>query len=61
MAAATPNKRDNGDDAQRARVARILRDPAAYFADARRRAHEQARRLIAEQLDTDGPTAHARP
>jgi hypothetical protein len=59
MAAATPKNCDNGDDVQRARVARILRDPVAYFADARRRAHEQARRLLDEQLDTEGPAAHA--
>ncbi len=44
----------NGDDAQRARLARLLRDPSTYFADARRQAHEQARRLLAARLDANG-------
>jgi hypothetical protein len=53
--------RNNGDDVQRARLARILRDPAGYFADARRQAHEQARRILAERLDAEDAAAHARP
>ena len=39
--------RSNGDDVQRARLARLLSDPAGYFADARRRAHEHAKRILA--------------
>jgi hypothetical protein len=46
--------KNNGDDVQRARLARLLRDPAGYFADARRRAHEQARRLLDARLDGNG-------
>src|SRR5437016_4976602 len=49
---------------QRARLARLLSDPATYFADARRHAHEQAKRLRAEgyavDVAHDGPSAMAR-
>lgn len=45
------NGRTNGDATQRARLARMLRDPSSYFADARRQAHAQARRLLASQLE----------
>lgn len=41
----------SSDEAQRARLARILGDPAAYFADARRRAHDRARELLTARLD----------
>jgi hypothetical protein len=51
----------NGDDVQRARLARLLSDPASYFADARRRAHEQARRLLAARLDEHGEPSPGRP
>jgi hypothetical protein len=44
----------NADETQRIRLARMLRDPAAYFADARREAHAQARRLLAAQLASRG-------
>jgi hypothetical protein len=44
----------NGDDVQRARLARLLRDPATYFAEARRQAHEQAKRLLAARLNAHG-------
>ena len=40
----------NGDAAQRARLARILADPRSYFAEARRSAQEEARRLLAARL-----------
>lgn len=40
----------NGDAAQRARLARILADPQGYFAEARRAAREEARRLVAARL-----------
>jgi hypothetical protein len=53
--------RSNGDDAQRARLARLLRDPDSYFADARRQAHEQARKLLAARLDADEAAAPGRP
>jgi hypothetical protein len=46
--------RHNGDEDQRARLARILRDPSTYFAHARRCAHEQARRLLDARLGADG-------
>jgi hypothetical protein len=39
-----------GDDGQRMRLAHILRDPASYYADARRQAHEHARRVLAARL-----------
>lgn len=55
------SSRSNGDDVQRARLARLLRDPDTYFAEARRRAHEQARRLLAARLDADGTAAPGRP
>jgi hypothetical protein len=55
------NIRSNGDDAQRARLARLLRDPVAYFADARRQAHEQARQLLDARLDSEGSPAAGRP
>ncbi|HYH33394.1 MAG TPA: hypothetical protein VD903_23735 [Pseudonocardia sp.] len=48
--------RSNGDDVQRARLARLLHDPATYFADARRQAHEQARRLVEARLDAGVPS-----
>ena len=44
----------NADEEQRTRLARMLRDPAAYFADARREAHAQAKRLLAAQLASRG-------
>ncbi|MDN5857030.1 MAG: hypothetical protein L0H84_00260 [Pseudonocardia sp.] len=44
--------RTNGDAAQRRRLASILRDPTSYFADARRHAHEQARRFLAARLES---------
>jgi hypothetical protein len=53
--------RSNGDDVQRARLARLLSDPAGYFADARRRAHEHARRILAARLDTNGDVSPGRP
>jgi hypothetical protein len=40
----------NGDETQRLRLARILRDPTAYYANARREAHAQARRFLAARL-----------
>ncbi len=46
----------SGDAAQRARLARILSDPAGYFAEARRSAHDQARRLVAAQLHEPRPS-----
>ncbi|WP_158228001.1 hypothetical protein [Pseudonocardia sp. MH-G8] len=51
----------NGDDAQRARLARLLRDPATYFADARRQAHEQAKRLVEARLDAHGEPSPGHP
>ncbi|MGH8968094.1 MAG: hypothetical protein ACRDXB_22595 [Actinomycetes bacterium] len=54
-------KTNNGDDAQRARLARLLRDPASYFADARRQAHERARRLLEDRLNDDGAPSPGRP
>jgi hypothetical protein len=53
--------RSNGDDVQRARLARLLSDPASYFADARRRAHEHAKRILAARLDTNGDASPGRP
>ncbi|MDN5748234.1 MAG: hypothetical protein L0H64_06970 [Pseudonocardia sp.] len=44
------SRRHNGDEDQRARLARILVDPAEYYADARRHAHDRARRLLAARL-----------
>jgi len=44
------NGNGNGDETQRLRLARILRDPSAYYADARREAHAQARRFLAARL-----------
>jgi hypothetical protein len=52
--------RTNGDDVQRARLARLLSDPATYFADARRHAHEQAKRLLASRLDEHGEPSPGR-
>jgi hypothetical protein len=52
--------RSNGDDVQRARLARLLSDPATYFADARRQAHEQARRFLAARLDSHGEPSPGR-
>lgn len=46
--------RTNGDQTQRVRLARILRDPSSYFTDARRDAHAQARRLLAVRLASRG-------
>lgn len=43
------------DEAQRRRLARILGDPTAYFAEHRRQAHEQARRLLDARLDEQLP------
>jgi hypothetical protein len=53
--------KSNGDEVQRARLARLLRDPATYFADARRQAHEQAKRLLADRLDESGEPSPGRP
>ncbi|MFD1517247.1 hypothetical protein [Pseudonocardia yunnanensis] len=44
------NGNGNGDETQRRRLARILRDPTAYYADARREAHAHARRFLAARL-----------
>ena len=44
----------NSDETQRARLARLLQDPASYFAEARRQAHAEARRLLAAQLAARG-------
>jgi hypothetical protein len=52
--------RSNGDDVQRARLARLLSDPSTYFADARRKAHEQAKRLLAARLDEHGEPSPGR-
>ncbi|HLU59287.1 MAG TPA: hypothetical protein VKZ81_27815 [Pseudonocardia sp.] len=46
----------NGDDVQRARLARLLSDPVGYFADARRHAHEQAKRLLEARLHEHQPS-----
>lgn len=46
--------RGNGDETQRMRLARILRDPSTYYANARREAHEHARRLLADRLKSHG-------
>jgi hypothetical protein len=46
--------RGNGDETQRIRLARILRDPSTYYANARREAHEHARRLLADRLKSHG-------
>lgn len=43
--------RHKGDATQRVRLARILSDPTGYFANARRDAHEHARRFLTEQLE----------
>jgi hypothetical protein len=40
----------NGDAAARQRLLRLLRDPGAYFARARREAQEHARRMLRERL-----------
>lgn len=53
--------RTNGDDVQRARLTRLLNDPASYFADARRQAHEQAKRLLAARLNGQGHPSPGRP
>lgn len=53
--------KSNGDEVQRARLARLLRDPATYFADARRQAHEQAKRVLAARLDEPGEPSPGRP
>jgi hypothetical protein len=52
--------RSNGDEVQRARLARLLSDPASYFADARRQAHEQAKRLLAARLESNGEPSPGR-
>lgn len=44
------SRRHNGDEDQRARLARILVDPGEYYADARRHARDRARRLLAARL-----------
>lgn len=44
----------NIDETQRMRLARILRDPSTYYADARREAHELARRFLIAQLESRG-------
>jgi hypothetical protein len=46
----------NSDASQRRRLALLLRDPAGYFAAARRAARERAHRSVAAQLD--GRPAH---
>jgi hypothetical protein len=53
--------RKNGDDVQRARLARLLSDPASYFADARAQAHEHAKRILAARLDTNGDASPGHP
>lgn len=53
----TDDRSTNADASQRLRLARLLRDPAGYFADARREAHEQARRILAAQLESRHVTA----
>jgi hypothetical protein len=53
--------RRNGDDVQRARLARLLSDPAGYFADARAQAHEHAKRILAARLDTNGDASPGHP
>jgi hypothetical protein len=40
----------NGDAEARQRLVRLLRDPRAYFARARREAQEHARRMLRERL-----------
>ena len=55
------NSPKNGDDVQRARLASLLSDPATYFANARRQAHEQARRLLVSRLDEHGEPSTGRP
>jgi hypothetical protein len=54
----TEGIRRDGDDTQRRRLARILRDPVDYFADARRDAHEHARRFLAAQLEARAAQQH---
>jgi hypothetical protein len=44
----------NGDDAARQRLMRLLRDPGAYFARARREAQEHARQILRERLASPG-------
>jgi hypothetical protein len=44
------NGNGNGDETQRLRLARILRDPTGYYADARKEAHAHARRFLATRL-----------
>lgn len=46
--------RSNGDETQRARLARILRDPSSYYADARRQARHDARRFLTARLESRG-------
>jgi hypothetical protein len=41
----------NSDEQQSRQLARILRDPSKYYADARREAHEQARRFLAAEFE----------
>ncbi|MEJ3657490.1 hypothetical protein WEH80_31460 [Actinomycetes bacterium KLBMP 9759] len=43
--------RHNGDATQKVRLARILRNPADYFADARKDAHEDARRALTARIE----------
>ena len=58
MTEGTPSN-GNGDEQQRRQLARILRDPSKYYADARREAHKQARRFLAAELELRGiQTAH---
>ena len=47
---------DNSDASQERRLARLLRDPAGYFADARRAAREHAHRAVTQQIE--GRPAH---
>jgi hypothetical protein len=46
----------NSDASQRRRLARLLHDPAGYFAAARREARERAHRSVTRQIE--GRTAH---
>jgi hypothetical protein len=41
----------NSDASQRRRLARLLQDPAEYFAAARRAARERAHRSVTEQIE----------
>jgi hypothetical protein len=40
-----------GDHTQRSRLARILRDPDGYYAEARRLARDEAKRTVARSME----------